>query len=170
MKRGGQVAVFLLAALVAIIALALMNVDIFLAVRSKNRLMNAGDAAALAAVRVQGRLVNEIGRLNLAHVKALYEDNLRECAEIELAQRRLALLGPLDAVDESCEAAERNGAKAQDGSEDLLSRHAAHVRTVYAGGSGGFDDPYPESYPGAWAEYAAALRHNQPSSSQSILS
>ena len=157
MKRGGQVAVFLLAALVAIIALALMNVDIFLAVRSKNRLMNAGDAAALAAARVQGRLVNEIGRLNLAHVKALYEDNLRECAEIELAQRRLALLGPLDAVDESCEAAERNGARAQDGSADLLSRHAAHVRTVYAGGSGGFDDPYPESYPGAWAEYAAVL-------------
>ena len=30
--------------------------------RAKNRLQNAGDAAALAAARKQGALVNEIGR------------------------------------------------------------------------------------------------------------
>ena len=41
--RGGQVAVYLVLALVAVTFLAMMNVGAFLAVRAKNRAMNAGD-------------------------------------------------------------------------------------------------------------------------------
>ena len=50
-RPGGQVAVYLLVVLVAVIALALMNVDVFLGVRAKNRATNAGDAHAVMFVR-----------------------------------------------------------------------------------------------------------------------
>ena len=48
--RKGQIAILLAAALLAVIVLAVMNVSVFLAVRSKNRAMNAGDAAAIAVL------------------------------------------------------------------------------------------------------------------------
>ena len=47
--RNGQIALFLLFVLVVIVLLTLLNVDTFLSVRAKNRVQNAGDAAALAA-------------------------------------------------------------------------------------------------------------------------
>lgn len=46
--RSGQVAVYLVLALVAIVVLVLMNVGAFLAVSARNRTMNGGDAAALS--------------------------------------------------------------------------------------------------------------------------
>ena len=66
--RRGQIAILLAAALLAVIVLAVMNVSVFLAVRSKNRAMNAGDAAALAVAKYQGELINRIGRLNIEHL------------------------------------------------------------------------------------------------------
>ena len=47
--RHGQVALYLVAVLVAIAVLVFMNVDVFLAIRAKNHATNAGDAAAIAA-------------------------------------------------------------------------------------------------------------------------
>ena len=68
----GQAALYLVMALVGIMMLVLANVGAFLSVRAKNRAMNAGDAAALAAARRQAELLNEIGRLNLRHAEADY--------------------------------------------------------------------------------------------------
>lgn len=156
MRRRGQVALYLLMAIVALALLTLMNVDLFLAVRTKNRLQTAGDAAALAAARCQGRLLNEIGRLNLEHLYAAVKGDAERCRAIELEQRRLALLGPVGALREANDAAKRNGRKVRSEFSRILLEHAAVVRLVYAGGRAD-GDPYPESWPGAWGEYAAAI-------------
>ena len=58
--RNGQVALYLVMALLAIAVLMLVNVNAFLAVRSKNRMMNAVDEATIAAAKHQGYLLNEI--------------------------------------------------------------------------------------------------------------
>lgn len=154
--RRGQVALYLLMAIVALALLALMNVDMFLAVRTKNRIQNAGDAASLAAARCQGRLLNEIGRLNLEHLVAAVKGDVTRCAEIEFEQRRLALLGPVGALREANEAAKKNGMAVRDEFARILFEHAATVRSVYYGG-GERGDPYPESWPGAWIAYAAEI-------------
>lgn len=155
-RRCGQVALYMLLSLVAIFLFALLAVDVFLSVRTKNRLQNGGDAAALAVARRQGELINEIGRLNLEHLKAVIEDDKKTCAEIELAQRRLALLEPVYALKLADQAAKRNKMPENEAFTKLLRDHVHTVLTLYAGGNGE-SDPYPESYPGAWAEYAAAL-------------
>ena len=158
MKRRGQVALYLLMVLVAVFLLTLLNVDSFIAVRGKNRVQNAGDAAALAAATRQGELLNEIGRLNLEHLRAAAEDDREQCDEIVETQRRLALLGPVDALRRANEAAKRNRMETHDEFAAILREHAAIVRTVYSGG-GGAGDPYPEPWPGAWLEYAGEIEN-----------
>lgn len=152
--RKGQVAIYLAMVLVALAILAVMNVDLFLSVRSKFRVQNAGDAAALSAARHQGHLLNEIGRLNLEHIYAAVKEDAKRVAEIETIQRRLALLGPLKAIELADEAAKKNGAAENSDFSDFLHDHAKYVREVYAFGSNDADDPFPESWPGAWEEYA----------------
>lgn len=152
----GQVAVYLIMVLVVLCLLTLLNVDTFVAVRAKNRLQNAGDAAALAAARKQGELVNEIGRLNVEHLQAAVRGDLRRCEAIVAEQRRLALLGPVEALRLANEAAKKNGMEERDEFARILREHVAEIRTVYAGG-GREGDPYPEPYPGAWTEYATAI-------------
>ena len=155
--RRGQVAVFLVFVLVAITVLTLMNAGAFLAVRAKNRAMNAGDAAAIAAARRQAELLNEIGRLNLRHAEADWVGDWERGREIVREQQRLCFLGPLDCFRAANEAARDNRA-ASDGCwrndiADTLSRHAATVRSVYAENP----DLYPEPWDGAWELYASAL-------------
>lgn len=157
MNRKGQVAVYLVMVLVALTILTVMNVDLFVSVRDKFRVQNAGDAAALAAARHQGHLLNEIGRLNLEHIYAAIKDNSARIAEIEFSQRRLALLGPIEAVRLSSEAALKNGAEIRNEFSDFLLDHARFVREVYASGDGSETDPYPASWPGAWEEYASEI-------------
>ena len=158
-SRTGQVAIYLLMVLVAICLLALLNVDTFVSVRGKNHVQNAGDAAALAAARVQGRLLNKIGQLNFEHLLAAARGDTNRCAEIVLEQKRLALLGPVDGVKESSKAARKNGMKNREDFEAILRAHADTVRVVYAGGNGGDGDPYPEAWPDAWNEYAIAIEN-----------
>lgn len=157
MNRKGQVAVYLVMVLVAITILAVMNVDLFVSVRDKFRVQNAGDAASLAAARHQGHLLNEIGRLNLEHIYAAIKEDTSKFAGIELSQRRLALLGPLEAIRLSSDAALQNGAEICEEFSEFLSDHARCVREVYASGNNDASDPYPESWPGAWEEYANEL-------------
>lgn len=157
MKRKGQVAVYLAMILVVICVLALLNVDTFVSVRTKNRLQNGGDAAALAAAHKQGALINEIGRLNVDHLLAALAGDTNRCERIVLEQRRLCLLGPVEALRRANEAAKKNGQPVQEGFAKILREHVLVIRTLYAGG-GGEGDPYPESYPGAWTEYATALQ------------
>ena len=89
--RRGQVALYLLMVLVGIFLIALLNVDTFDFVRGKNRSQNAGDAAALAAARKQGRLLNELGKMNVDHILAAVKNDVAECDGIVEAQRRLVL-------------------------------------------------------------------------------
>ena len=159
--RSGQVALYLVVALVALTVLMLGNVGAFLAVRAKNRAMNAGDAAALAAARRQGELLNEIGRLNISHA----EEDMRQLAkkpefrdwsasiEITMRQRRLCFLGPLDCVRAANVAAKANGAKVSEGMTAILRNHVADIRMKYMQNP----DLYPEPWDGAWEEYASGL-------------
>jgi hypothetical protein len=156
MKRG-QVAIYLLLVLVAIFLIALLNVDTFDFVRGKNRVQNAGDAAALAAARKQGRLLNEIGKLNVAHIIAAVKNDVEECDAIVMDQRRLALVGPVEALRLANRAAKKNGMKVRDEFAEILREHVKSIRLVYMGGTNEEGEPYPESYPGAWGEYAAAI-------------
>lgn len=153
MKKG-QVAIYLVMVLVALTILAVMNVDLFLSIRSKFQTQNAGDSAALSAARHQGHLLNEIGRLNLEHIYAAVKEDAQSVAEIELDQRHLALLGPVETVTVAHEAAKKNGAAGNSEFSDFLHDHAKYVREMYAFGENSADDPYPESWPGAWEEYA----------------
>jgi hypothetical protein len=161
-SRRGQIALFLLFALVALVLLSLLNVDVFDSVRAKARLQDGGDAAAIAAAKCQGQLLNRIGRLNIDHVVAAVFDRTNECRRIEREQARLALLGPVvpvhgvgGALARANEAAKKNGMPVREEFATILRRHVREIRTVYSGG-GGFD-PYPEPFPGAWTEYATAI-------------
>ncbi len=158
MKRG-QVAIYLLMVLVGIFLIALLNVDTFGFVRAKNRAQNAGDAAALAAARRQGRLLNEIGRLNVEHILAAVENDVAKCEEIEMDQRRLALIGPVEALRYANMAAKKNGMKVREEFSEILRDHVFDIRLVYMGGTNEDGEPYPESYPGAWNEYASAIEN-----------
>lgn len=151
--RHGQVALYLVVVLVAITILTLANVGTFLAVRAKNHAMNAGDAAALAAAKRQGELLNEIGRLNLRHAEAEYVGDWARAREIVREQRRIAFLGPLDCVRAANRAAKDNGAAVSDDMSDILRHHVADVRSKYIQNP----DLYPEPWDGAWEEYAAEL-------------
>ena len=156
MKRG-QVAIYLLLVLVGIFLVVLLNVDAFGFVRGKNRAQNAGDAAALAAARKQGRLLNEIGKLNVEHILAALDNDAGRCSDIEMDQRRLALLGPVEALRFANRAAKKNKMAVRDEFADILRKHVESIRLVYMGGTNEDGEPYPESYPGAWGEYAAAI-------------
>lgn len=157
--RRGQVAIYLAFVLVAICVLAVMNVGTFLAVRGKNRAMNAGDAAALAVAHYQGELLNGIGAMNVEHLKAALANDEDKCAEIMERQLRMCFLSPVKGIGIGSEAAKRNGAGAykNDFRDDKLKRflldHVADIRNVYA-----HDHfSYPEPWEGAWLEFAAAL-------------
>lgn len=155
--RRGQVALYLLMTLVALTVIVVMNARVYLSVITRNRVESAGDAAALAAAREQGRLLNELGRLNLAHLKAASTGDAKECERIVMEQRRLAFLGPIGALREADQAARRNGMEVEDGFADILRDHVQIIRTVYAHGVDENGEPYPEPWPGAWMEYASEL-------------
>lgn len=156
--RNGQVALYLVMTLVVILLLTLLNVDTFLAVRGKGRAQNAGDAATLAAAHQQANLLNDIGRLNIEHLVAAARDNWEACDQIERAQRRLALLGPVEGLRLADEAARKNGMVPRAEFSAILKNHVLDVRNIYAMGStDDADDPYRPSYPGAWEEYARAI-------------
>jgi hypothetical protein len=160
--RAGQVALYLVLVLVAITIVAVMNVGVYLSVTAKNRAMNAGDAAALAAAKRQGELLNEIGELNVEHLKlalciddyAKLAEGLEQCDALVTQQARLCFLGPLDGIRAGNDAAQANGATTEiEGLRDLLKEHIDEVRMVYATTT----DAYPEPWEGAWREYATAF-------------
>ena len=160
--KPGQVALYLVLVLVAITVLVIMNVGVYLSVATKNRAMNAGDAAALAAARRQGELLNEIGQLNIDHLNAaldvtnesLLADGRAKCDALAMQQARLCFLGPLDGIRAGNDVAQANGATTEiEGLRELLKEHVAEVRMVYATTT----DAYPEPWEGAWTEYATAF-------------
>lgn len=152
-SRSGQVALYLILSLVAVMVLVVMNVGAYLAVSAKNRVMNAGDAAALAVAKFQGELLNRIGELNVEHLKAAIANDSARCREIEIEQQRLSFLGPLDAIAAGNDAARKNGIEISDGMTEILKQHVIDVRSVYATSP----ELYPSPWEGAWEEYAQSL-------------
>ena len=151
--KRGQVAVYLALVLVAIAMLTLMNVGAFLGVRARNYTMNSGDAAALAVAKRQGELLNEIGELNLKHLRAALDGDAEECERICRSQRELSFLGPVDCIEIGNEAAKKNGCDRNDAMKKILADHATDVRMTYIGNP----ELYPEPWDGAWEEYARRI-------------
>ena len=153
-RRKGQVALYLLMVLVAIAVLAFVNVNVFLAVRSKNRLMNAVDAAALAAAKCQGRLLNELGDLNVRHLQALIFPDAEPWNGTSYMRERV-MFGPLEALADAQRAAAEWGfsGEGETDAAESLSQHVDEIANEYCNNP----DLYPEYRDGQWADYASRL-------------
>ena len=101
--------------MLGLLFLMLVNADVFLAIRGKGRLQNAGDAAALAAARWQGITLNGIGALNLAQVDiackyaASPSQFTNLVAGVQHLQERLVFAGPCAGLYASQCIAAKNG-------------------------------------------------------------
>ena len=146
-SRSGQIVLVLAFILVGLVLMFLMVSDIFLAVRNKNRIQNAGDAAALMAARWQGVTLNLIGELNLLHLAAACETNETAMAGIVALQERLAITGPLVGFWAANETAKRNGAPVDDGMTEIVHSAARAAETHTS-----------PTWPDKGADYAAMLR------------
>ena len=100
-RNAGQTIMVLVWMIAILVILFLVVFDIFLITRTKMRLINTGDAAALAAARWQGTTLNLIGDLNLAHLAAacdetiLPPDRTNIIHGINALAERLAFAGPV---------------------------------------------------------------------------
>jgi len=152
--RGGQVAVYLVLVLVALAVLMLMNVSVFLAVRSKNRLMNAVDASAVAVAKHQGELLNRLGALNVEHLRSLVANRPWEHEKIA-EMRELAMFAPLDGLEIANRVAIAWGFENDADGEmvRVIRRHLDEIVNEYCNSP----DLYPEYREGQWADYAARL-------------
>ncbi len=127
--RRGQIAIVFILLIAVLALLAAMNADVFLSVLKKNRMQNAGDAAALAAARSQGMLLNDIGRLNLERVEAILEGDFEGAAEKLAKQDWLRLVGPIEGPLYAAQAAAReNGAPVNEGMAKILRMRANALR------------------------------------------
>ncbi len=154
-SRSGQTVVALALMLMALIVLALVNVDVFLALRTKSRLGNAGDAAALAAARWQGITLNLVGALNLERLDATCryaqapEIANEVTAGILALQERIAFAGPIMGLHAANLAAQKNGAPVDSAMTRLVEQAAARAALM---------EPNPESsWPEKWSDYAEML-------------
>ena len=152
--RRGQVALYLLMVLVAIAVMMFANVNMFLAVRSKNRMMNAVDEAAIAAAKRQGWLINRVGEMNVEHLRAAvlgepWTDP--EGADKSVEMRKLVLFGPIDGIAQANEVAAQWG-YAEGGPSDALDGFHDHISEIR-------NNPefYPPGEDNVWGAYADAL-------------
>ncbi|MBR1870379.1 MAG: hypothetical protein IJ802_00945 [Kiritimatiellae bacterium] len=140
--------------LIAVLAfMVMMGADAFFSISRKNRLQNAGDAAALAAARAQGRLINEVGRLNLARADAFLRGDVRAADEFLAEARRLVLAGPVEnAFTAAQDAARENHAFNNPEAVDFLyERNNWLMREVLA--------TLPAEHRGDLQEYAGTLAY-----------
>lgn len=131
--KSGQVALYLAFAILALAMVVLFHADLYRIITVKNRLQNAGDAAALAAARRQGESLNRIGDLNLEHIRLALEYETNGVPNLLRRQARELMLGPLDALVEAQNAAGRNGKKAVPEMGDLLREEAQNVIVAFSG-------------------------------------
>lgn len=106
--RSGQVVVYLTMVLLVIAVMLFANLSSFFSIRSKNRMMNAADAAAVAAAKYQGQLINEVGWRNVEHLRAAvlgepWTDD--EGVDRTDALRSLVFLGPVECLVRANDAA-----------------------------------------------------------------
>jgi len=155
-RQSGQVIVFLLLALTALVFVLLFNVDLHRIIQRKNQTQTAGDAAALAAARWQGASLNLVGELNLMHVLALASQQPEAVDAITNMQARLCFTGPMTALFAAQIAAKNNRMYVDEEMTALVVEHAARVRAQYASIVNG-ETYFPEPWPGAWYDYADML-------------
>ncbi len=154
-RARGQIVLVLLFMILGLLFLALVNVDVFLAIQGKGRLQNAGDAAALAAARWQGITLNAIGALNLAQVDLAcqHAENPAAAANLIAAvqhlQERLVFAGPLAGLYAAQCAARVNGANPDSGMANLVNEAATRADTYVTP---------TVSWPEKAQDYAAMLR------------
>lgn len=162
-RRAGQTMIFLLAVVVALAFVVLFNFDLHKVLAVKLRSQNAGDAAALAAARWQGRTLNLIGHLNVLQAVAVMDALVRgdgdfsESAAIRDLQARLCFVGPMVGFSAAQQAAKQNGIYVNPTYTAQLYRHAAEVANTYATR---FPIPPWENnpvVPTAWDDYAEML-------------
>ncbi len=143
-------------AFTALVFVLLFNADLHRIIQRKDQVQNAGDAAALAAARWQGATLNLVGELNLLHVLALVNQAPAAVDAITNMQARLCFTGPMTALFAAQMAAKNNHMYVDPDMTDLLSEHAARIRSTYTtlfDGSMYFSEPWP----GAWDDYADML-------------
>mgnify|MGYP003294852578 CR=1 FL=1 len=152
--RNGQVALYLVMVLLAIAVLMVVNINAFLAVRSKNRMMNAVDEAAIAAAKHQGALLNKVGQLNVEHLRAavLGEDWVDEQGNSKMAQMtQLVFIGPVEGIAKA-NAAARDWGYEGGADPEALAGFADHIAEI-------LNNPefYPPGRDNVWGAYADAL-------------
>ena len=154
--RKGQAVLYLVMVLLALAVLMMVNVNAFLAVRSKNRMMNAVDEAAIAVAKHQGALLNELGRMNVEHLRAAvlgepWADALG--ADPMLRMRERAFLGPVEGIRISNEVAADWGYEGGEAPQ-ALSGFRDHIQEILEN-----PDLYPPMEDGRnlWHVYAAKL-------------
>ena len=153
--RNGQVAIYLLVTLLVIVLMVFANVGFYLSVRAKNRMMNVVDAAAVAAAKYQGALLNEVGWRNVEHLKAVVQGvewTDAENDDPEAFLRELVFFNPVRGIVLANDAARAWGAEGAADEWDLqaFSDHIAEIR----------DNPefYSREDPDWWGKYAAKLK------------
>lgn len=152
--RRGQIVLVLVFMMLGLLLLMLVNADVFMAIRGKGRLQNAGDAAALAAARWQGITLNAVGALNLAQIDIA----CRHCespsqisnlvAGVQHLQERLVFAGPCAALYASQCVAARNGMEADRGMTGLVNDSIAGAARYV---------PATQSWPTKSEDYALML-------------
>jgi len=127
MKKHGQIILVVAFMMLGLLFLMLVNADVFLAIRGKGRLQNAGDAAALAAARWQGITLNGVGALNLAQVDIAckYANDPTQIsnlvAGVQHLQERLVFAGPCAGLYASQCIAAKNGLEVDKGMTRLVN-------------------------------------------------
>ena len=144
-RKSGQIVLVLAFMLLGLLLLALVGVDAFLASHRKNRLQNAGDAAALAAARWQGITLNALGALNLAKIDTLckvgdpsadptaWDAATNICERLTALQERIAFAGPLMGFYAAQRAAQKNGMGEQDADMAALVAEATSRASMLPG-------------------------------------
>ena len=160
-RKSGQIVLVLAFMLLGLLLLALVGVDAFLASHRKNRLQNAGDAAALAAARWQGITLNALGALNLAKIDTLckvgdpsynpvgWDAATNICERLTALQERIAFAGPIMGLYAAQRAAQKNGVEEQDADMAALVAEATSRASMLEG---------TELWPEKADDYADMLR------------
>lgn len=154
--RNGQVALYLVLVIVALAVLMMMNVSTFLAVRSKNRMMNAVDAAAIAVANWQGDRLNRLGEMNVRHLRHLINPLRADWSEEDvLLMREMAAFDPLEgiAIGNRTAAAWGFEEPMDDEIAACFRQHLNEIADEYCNNP----DLFPEYRERQWADYAAKL-------------
>ena len=154
--RSGQVLPLVLLTALVLLFAALWVVDVHHAIRAKDRLQDAGDAAAIEAARWQALSLNLAGELNLLHAAALAAGDAAAAEAATNAQARILFAGPLAGLAAAQQAAKLGGVPSNPDFTDFVRERAGVVRREYAADVGG-ETALPEPWPGAWDEYADML-------------